>query len=265
MKTGFCTCFDRFLHFHRGTWRPMTHYNWTSIFLNIFGPYFRERPLSKIGPKDIHQLLDERQLRPSSRTVYVKILRRFWAWAEEEGLAQGNPAKRVQVKPGKRRRVLPLSVEEAGRCLDVLEDRNRDVLVTMLLTGLRRSNIVSLRPEHVGDGLIQIPGELMKNGHDFIAPYHEQLEGVLKRLPFGVTRHSIAHLFLQLKQRTGIVRVRPHLCRHTFGSWIARTAPEAVVAQLLGHNRPSSSITALYIHVDLEQMREALAQLPDLL
>lgn len=265
MKTGFSTAFDQFLRFHRDSWRPTTHYNWTSFFLGVFGPYFRERPLSKIGPQDISTMLEQRQIRASSRRTYIQILRRFWTWAEAEGLATGNPARRVPVKAARSRRMLPLSVAEAQCAIDSVEGRDRAIIATMLLTGLRRANIIALRPEHVADGLIQIPGELMKNGEDFIVPYHKQLDGILKRLPFGLGRHGIYALCCRVQRRTGITRLHPHLCRHTFGSWVARSAPESVVAKLLGHHREGSSITALYIHVDLEQMREALEQLPVLI
>jgi integrase len=164
----FCKCFDEWLRWHRGTWRPQTHYNTTSFYLGLVGPHFKGQRLDRITPLDIITFLDSRPIGPTTRKEYVKILRRFWRWAQTTGHTKKNPVTEVPVnRAASSRRLIPLSVEEATRALSAATEahpQGRAVLATLLLTGLRKRNLLRLSPSHISGELLHLPGTEMKNG-----------------------------------------------------------------------------------------------------
>ena len=77
-----------------------------------------------------------------------------------------------------------------------------------------------------------------------------------------LSRQYVYKLVRDLAQRAGILqkRVSPHSLRHTFGTLMGRRYPGAVVQQALRHATPDT--TALYIHIGMGEVREAVNGLP---
>lgn len=86
----------------------------------------------------------------------------------------------------------------------------------------------------------------------------------LFRPPAGhpLTPESIGEMFKALTARTGLARpVRPHQCRHAFGSNLSDAgATLDEIQQLLGHASPSSS--QVYVHPSASLLRAAVERVP---
>ena len=63
-----------------------------------------------------------------------------------------------------------------------------------------------------------------------------------------MTSNAVKMMFSRLKERSGIVRIYPHLLRHTYATnYILQGGNLEVLRVLLGHS--SINITQIYIHL----------------
>jgi len=77
-----------------------------------------------------------------------------------------------------------------------------------------------------------------------------------------LSRQYVHKLVRTLAKRAGIEgkRISPHSLRHTFGTEVARTQPQAVVQAALRHTTPDMS--SHYVHIAQADVRKAVGALP---
>lgn len=206
---------------------------------------------------------------PSASTISVRLaaLSGFYGFARRMGLVQENPAREVarprQEEPTPR----GLEAEEIRRLLDALPRtssglRDRAIVLTAVLTGLRRSEVMALRV-----------GDLTRNGHVY---YRARVKGGRERhrelpLPafsaivealqaagtpleglapearlFPVSGHGFYANLQRAAVRAGLSGVTPHVLRHSAAK-LRRDSGASLeeVAALLGHR--SLHTTARYL------------------
>ncbi len=144
--------------------------------------------------------------------------------------------------------------------------RNRAMMATMLLAGLRCAEVCSLRPRDVDlrEGLINVRGKGAKERTVPIAPALERyLIEWRSRRPSGPTFFTtlqgrpvdtryVRRMVHRYGEKARIGRpVHPHLLRHTCAtSWLnERHLSVKEVQVLLGHSRLAT--TELYLHASL--------------
>jgi integrase/recombinase XerD len=220
----------------------------------------------------------------SRRLVAIKM---FLRYLEQEGLVQSNVAE-VMDSP-KLWQTLPrvLSPEEVARMLSLPDEgdrcgeRDRAILEMFYATGLRVSELASLRLEdvHFDSGYIRCTG---KGNKTRVVPFGDRarcaLEGYLKhsRQKF-VNEQSDRTLFLTIRgtgfSRKGLWKmikgyaakavpnktVSPHTLRHSFASHLlANGAPLRVIQEMLGH--ADIATTQVYTHIDQGRLRSVHSQ-----
>jgi integrase len=147
--------------------------------------------------------------------------------------------------------------------------------------GLRRRNVRELRWEHLREAqtVVAIPAEEMKAAVAFEAPLHPEVTAHLRSLlrqhsrapapsdlVLGLTgTHSeFKYAFTSAARRAGVEKIegkalRYHDLRHTFATHLAQRCTFAAVRQLLGHAR--ASVTDLYVHLSMDELREEVGKL----
>ena len=206
---------------------------------------------------------------PSTVTVRLAALRSFFDFARRMGIVTVNPVDDVN-RPRSRDPVPHgLSVDELRRLLDAIPDsptgrRDRAVVITMLLTGMRRAEVFSLRAGALsgsGDQLIytvRVKGgrtrrrELPAAVATAIAaandwkdlPALAELEP--ERRLFACTPQAFYSNLARYAARAGVGHVAPHHLRHTAAK-LRRDAGESIeqVASFLGHRNIAT--TARYL------------------
>lgn len=203
---------------------------------------------------------------PATITVRLAALRSFFDFARRMGLLASNPVD--DVKRPKSRDPVPhgLGVDELRRLLDAIPDtragrRDRAVVVTMLLTGMRRAEVFSLRAGDLdgsGEQLtysVRVKGgrtrrrELPAAVATAIAAAHDvQDVGLLvqhARL-FACTPQAFYANLRRYAARAGIGHLAPHHLRHTAAK-LRRDAGESIeqVSAFLGHRNIAT--TARYL------------------
>lgn len=231
---------------------------------------------------------------PAASTYYRRfvLVRRFLRWAcRRQGIA--DPFRDLEAPPKPRQESDWLTPEEFRRLLDAagrperrlpgLAERDQLVLLTLVLTGLRRSELCALNWRDLElDG--RKPSLLVrsgKGGKPRRQPIPTSLARQLQRLANaqvpdptdpvfcglqgGRLRETIlADIIGRAARRAGLKKhVTAHTLRHTAATWLRQELGDTrLVAEYLGH--ADLSTVARYAHVDREELFEAAGRLEQL-
>lgn len=221
--------------------------------------------LTKERLKDLHARIGKTARYSANRSIAV--LSSLYGFAIDNGLYLGeNPAKGITPFPEPNRKRF-LHPDEMPRFFSALEEEPsefRDVFLLALLTGARRTDVLSMEWAQVNleRGLWEIPQT--KNGEPLSAILTNEAVGILKRrLPDEKTKFVFpgigksGHLtepkgaWKRVLNRAGIDDLRFHDLRHTTGSALAATgANTATSMQALGHKTPRASLIYQQMHQD---------------
>ena len=214
-------------------------------------------------------LLDDTNLKSTSVHTYLRAVKAFYNWLIGEELIPDCSRKLKLVKQD-RKVIVPLSDDEIKKLLDcfgsdVLELRNKCIVVLMLDSGLRLGEVVRLRLDDVYDNFIVVNG---KGSKQRVVPLGQTCRSLISeyvgnfrlgapssaRLFISkyeekpITQNAIHCFFDDLKVRTGISRLYPHLLRHTFATlYIIDGGDLETLRCILGHS--TISITQIYLHL----------------
>jgi len=224
--------------------------------------------------------------RPASIARQLSSCRRFFRYFMREGAIREDPTAEI-VLP-KRPRSLPhtLTEEEVEALLlapvvsDPLGSRDRAMLEVLYATGLRVSELVNLRQEHInldqaviripskggrerviplGDGAIRALKEFSGRARDEILLDHETDYLFPTRRGNRMTRQAFWHIIKRYARKSGLATgLSPHTLRHAFAMHLLNHGTDLRVVQvLLGHS--DLSTTQIYTHVLRERLKERRA------
>lgn len=232
---------------------------------------------------DFLQKLRDENKAASSVVRMMSALRQFHLFLRQEDLTNENPMQYIDSP--KKQEHLPdtLSMEEVEKLIETpdvttpLGLRNRAILETMYATGLRVSELISLKRDdlHLSMGLIQTIG---KGNKERIIPIGDIAAQWLERyfadsrpklvknkeLPEvfvnfhgnKLTRQGIWKNIKAIVKEAGIQKdVTPHTLRHSFATHLLENGADLrMVQELLGHS--SISTTQIYTHVTKKRVAE---------
>jgi len=212
----------------------------------------------------------------------VSSLRSFFGFLAREGVVEGSPV--AEVRAPRIGRPLPkyLTVTQVERLLDApdrtLEGiRDRAMFMLMYASGLRASEVVTLRMENVDRdaGFLRVLG---KGGKERVVPVADRAledlatylstartaflkKGVssalfLSKRGKAITRQTLWNRIRHWALLAGIdERISPHTLRHSFaGHLLAGGADLRAVQAMLGH--ADIATTQIYTHVTPERLRD---------
>lgn len=148
----------------------------------------------------------------------------------------------------------------------------RDFIWMSLLTGARRSNVLSMKwaDVNLSEGTWRIP--MTKNGTPQNIPFSPEAIKLLKERQKLASKDDVfvfpgngktGHLaepgkgWERLRAKTGLADLRIHDLRRTMGSWQAKTgASLSVIGKSLNHK--STQTTAIYARLDIDPVRVSM-------
>jgi integrase/recombinase XerC/integrase/recombinase XerD len=191
----------------------------------------------------------------------VRALKAFFAWLHREGYTESNRLLHLKNFKAPRKMVEVLSEDEIDQMLSSLDQRTpwgaRDYAIVMLMldSGLRMSEVTGLKSAEVDvdAGHLKVLG---KGGKERIVPFGATTQKALWRYthhfkPEAVTTDrffltldgrsmtggGLRSLFKRLAERSGVTRLHPHLCRHTFATrYLMNGGDVFSLQQILGHS-----------------------------
>jgi integrase/recombinase XerD len=225
--------------------------------------------------------------RPRSTARQLSSFRRFYRFMVRDGVIKDDPTSQIAMPKIGRSLPKSLSEEEVDALLnapeigDPLGHRDRTMLEVLYATGLRVSELVSLRAPQVNlnQGVLRIVGKgdrerLIPLGDEAVKWLTEfvngpRLEILLERqtdclFPTRrgerMTRQAFWHIIKRYAQKACVQKaLSPHTLRHAFATHLLNHGADLrVVQMLLGHS--DLSTTQIYTHVARERMKELHAQ-----
>jgi integrase/recombinase XerD len=241
--------------------------------LAFFCRWLGERqPSAELGALFLSELRQQEYSRASIRSYYAAI-KPFLNWLKIEF--------KLKLKKPKR---LPKyhTEEEYDRLVQAIDQRHdswakkkkkRDILMirTLSLTGLRRSELLSLRCQDIKQGRAFI--YRAKGDRDRVIPLTKSLNNELAKyikknhlLPgdrvFQVGANRLARIIREAAGRAGLADITAHQLRHFFATrLIEKGARLRNVQELLGH--ADISTTAVYLDVVPQHLQETMNLLED--
>ncbi|QNP48084.1 site-specific tyrosine recombinase XerD [Diaphorobacter aerolatus] len=227
------------------------------------------------------------ETRATSANRRLTVLRRYFHWALRERRIGSDPTVRMQAAKQALRVPKTLSQQQVEALLhapdvdSMLGLRDRTMLELMYASGLRVSELVSLKTFHLGlrEGVLRIMG---KGGKERLVPFGDEAMRWLERYladsrgvilagqqtddlfvtqrGAGMTRVMFWVIVKKYAQLAGITSpLSPHTLRHAFATHLLNHGADLRVVQLLlGH--ADISTTTIYTHVARERLKTLHSQ-----
>lgn len=257
--------------------------------LRLFGQWLTDNgltvsTLTQANLRDYKNKLKERY-KPATVNIKLVCVSLLLQWLIKNGYTQHNPMTKIKlVKAETYPKWLTKSQTEAilyatqeaidqakAKQLDpslTIALRQHAIVVILLNTGLRVSELCDLKLSDIKDGILTV--KWGKGGKRREVPMNEQAKTALNAW-LNVRRSRSEYLFETTKRmgrqliqwhlstlgnRLGF-RLTPHLLRHTFGKRLAdKGIPLDRIAKLMGHS--DINTTAIYTMPSLEDLRQAV-------
>ena len=238
-------------------------------------PAFGAMRLDRIGRPHVECWFDAMSRKtPGAANTALAVLRKIMSAAKTASHVGTDPVAGVRPNP-RRKMTRFLSAAEIGglhRALDRLVEKRpfwlpqSDIIRLLLLTGCRKSEILTLRWSEVDGDMLRLAEA--KTGPRTVW-LSEAAQAVIARQPrtgsafvFPSPRNAARPqsrnlgLWRRARREAGIEDVRLHDLRHTVASQaVARGVPLPTVARMLGHSQPT--MTLRYAHVGDREVEEA--------
>ncbi len=174
--------------------------------------------LSQITRKMIAAGRDRRADTPFAAISYLKVMGYLFDWAVDAGHMRENPVKDVKKPKPKTQGFKPWTGDDitAFYAKHPEGSQARLAMDLLLFTGLRRSDIFKIGPQHVRDGIIEY--RATKNSEMTYSPIHPTLKVILDS-------HQTTHLAYLVTPVHG----RPFKSAAAFGNWFGDMCVEAGV------------------------------------
>ncbi len=249
-----------------------------SVSLRALARHFEGKTMQEITPGAIQQFVSARLAEGVSKATTNRnraCLSMMFTCAKEWGYCAGeNPV--AAVKPFKEPpgRTRFLSAEESDRLMECAAPHVRPIIMTMLHSGGRVTEVLRLRWSDVDleRGVLYFDKSSTKSGRQRELPVSPELAGMLidrRKVRAIGERGGDAYIFtwsgkpLQrfggafttARKRAGLgADVTPHTCRHTFASWFMINGGDLYRLQkYLGHS--TIALTQRYAHLSKDYLK----------
>lgn len=219
-------------------------------------------------------ITSDKQLASKSVQTYIRALKAWVSWIEDEGYLDNVVSKDIKLPKASAPAVEILTEDEIKKILKYLEDKKvnnlRDQVILMVLIecGIRLEEVTKLMINNVrlNQNTLKVLGK--GNKERFVSfgvnlqriffkyinqerpePANAKTESLfLKQDGTPITQSTIKQLFRRLGNKTGITKIHPHLCRHTYCTmYLARGGDIFSLKQSTGHE--SFEILNNYVHL----------------
>lgn len=173
-------------------------------------------------------------------------------------------------------------VNENGKRTDKLALRDQALFELMYASGLRVSEVINLKLSDINfeNRVMNVKGKgnktrlapftknssiTLNNYLDLCRPLIISSNGIsddegyvfINNKGKQLTERGVQYILNQIQKKTGImIKLHPHMLRHSYATnLLAKGADLRMIQELMGHS--SISTTAIYTHVNIEEMKKA--------
>jgi len=222
-----------YLQWAKGAHKP-SNYPSTVSNMRSLDKEFQSKGLHEITSWEIEQFKARRkkEVKPATVNRELALIKHFYAKAIEAGKAKENPARKVKLLKGLGKRCRYLMPDEYYHLLGYCDENMKRLVIMGAHTGMRRAEIVNLRPGQVNllQSIITLPDT--KTGESQEVRINETVKALLRQMPmtgpyvffpdYRAKRESLLNKvstdFKETVKRAGIEDFHFHDLRHTFAS-----------------------------------------------
>jgi site-specific recombinase XerD len=224
------------------------------ILVRLLRAIGSERAVDGLDPAELRAWLVELRttLAPVSVAGYVRTLRVLGNWLAAEGLAEAAALRGLRRPRVPHKVIEPVADDVLRRLLAICSVRDRAIVLLMLDTGLRVSEVAGLRLGDLRpDGTLKVRG---KGSRERMVPAGSTARQAIVRYlgqrgPGGpddtlflgrrgeISARGLQRMVRRLKGRVGVTgRLSPHSLRHTFArSYLVNGGDVFSLQRILGH------------------------------
>lgn len=258
------------------------------IFFKFINKKFEIDEVKKINKEHIRIYLKELSITQSKNSISRKIvsLRMFYLFLVREEIVPSNLMSSFTLPKKDKKLPIVLSESEMSALLDSIEvvdaisSRNRCLVELLYATGMRISELLSLKITdlNIRIGFVKIIGKGNKErlvpinkyvGNlltQYINDYREELNLKNDSLLFfnqhgnPLTRQEFYQILKTIINMTTITKnISPHTFRHTFATHLLENGADLrSIQELLGHS--DISTTTIYTHISNQKIRQEYQQ-----
>ncbi|GMV54027.1 MAG: Integrase [Chlorobi bacterium OLB6] len=249
--------------------------------IRVFLRFYSKKALSEIGNEDIimfnNEYILKKQLSASYQNQMVNAVKLFFLTVQDRRL------KIEQIHRPKKPKILPnvLSKEEIRAILEAHGNIKHRVMLSLTYAcGLRRSELLNLKPADIDSkrGILLI--KQAKGRKDRIVPISEKVVALLRQYYKAYkptvwlfegqqkgkqyTAESLQSVLKQALQKAKITKpVSLHWLRHSYATHLLENGTDMrYIQELLGHS--SSKTTEIYTHVSTRNLQNIKSPFDDL-
>lgn len=270
-----------FAHSNKAEGKSPKTVSWYSEMLLTFASFLklvgRDATLAEFNPTNVREFIiyeQERAMSPYTVQAKVRASKAFSSWLSNEGYTPDNLLAIIKLPKVPIKLVETLNSDEIEALISVQNQltsigaRNTAILVTLLDTGLRCSELSNMRFEdtHIEESYFKVMG---KGAKERLVPIGTLAQKILWRYVFHFRpqplneTHNYLFLSLDGKQlqpnaiklllkrwgrKAGVPRLHAHLCRHTYATnYLCYDCGDVFRLQyILGHS--SLEMVRRYVH-----------------
>ena len=253
-------------------WKPTTYQVSVRCFEDYLLPYFKDYQIDEITRSDVLEWFDSMRDRPGAANRALPLFSVLMQQAEDYGLRPegDNPCKKIKRYrlKAKERFLTPEELKRLGEVLRAHETTPKKRLEIaairlLILTGARKSEILSLQWSFYRDGNLYLPDSKTGPKTIFLSEPARQILDSLPRkkkskwvFPQANKYGHYYDLYLwydEIRKDAGLDNVRLHDLRHSYASTAIRLGADLrCVGLLLGHE--DTDTTLQYVHLCDEEV-----------
>ena len=238
--------------------------------------------------KQFIEHLGELGISPRSQARTISGIKAFFRFLISEGMIEQDPSALLESPKLGRKLPDTLSVPEIDLLMQSIDHstsegaRNRAIIETLYSSGLRVSELLSLRLSdlHPDVGFVRVRGKGNKerlvpigaSALKYLDIYINQVRNLitikpghetvvfLNRRGTSLSRVSVFNIVKDLVSKAGLKKsISPHTFRHSFATHLLEGGADLrAVQQMLGHE--SITTTEVYTHLDRDYLRQVITE-----
>ncbi|MBR2268744.1 MAG: tyrosine-type recombinase/integrase [Sphingobium sp.] len=187
-----------------------------------FRAQYGDRPVATMSAKNVARLMEKMHETPTAGAILLKRLRQLFDYAILMGMRKDNPAKAVKPPKSKGTGFHTWEEEEIDAFVarHPVGTKAHLALCLLLYTAQRRSDVVTMGPQHVKNGRIRV--KQMKTGKELFIPIHPRLASAIAACPSG----QLAYLVTEFGKP---------FTANGFGNWFRKRCDEAGLEKCAAH------------------------------
>lgn len=211
------------------------------------------------APEAARAIIDELQHEYAAATINRSLgtLKRALTLAFERNVIPVNYGSTIKRLPENNQRDLVLSVDDVRKIASHASAAVRACIWIAIYTGMRRGEILKLRPEDIGPDALLVRKGNTKTLQTRTVPIIDPLRPWLASVPIPLTFEGLKTGWQRARKAAGLPAANFHDLRHACASLMVQAGVDLyTVAKVLGHTRVTT--TQRYAHLQIDQQRAAL-------